>query len=244
MLHHAPDRRRLLGALATLAAGGLAGGCASRAAVPPPVGAEPLALPALRVGDRWSYRLTNRYNGGTIGETTVEVVETGSALRLRVDPGDGQPPQHERYADAWRVIEETTFDGSIVFDVPMPLVPPGARTGAAVATAGRYRSERSSGEFVWQQRLRAVGWERITVPAGTFDALRIDRLIDFQHPDRFRMMSERTDILWVSPQVGRWVAREWTGTFIPGSPTGRGGRARDDWIRWALTGWQLGGRSG
>ncbi|MFM1989719.1 MAG: hypothetical protein RJA99_2676 [Pseudomonadota bacterium] len=244
MSRPAPDRRRLLGAIATLAAGGLAGGCAGGAAVPPPAGAEPLALPSPRVGDRWSYRLTNRFNGGTIGETTVEVLEAGATLRLRVDPGDGQPAQQERYADAWRVIEETTFDGPIVFDVPMPLVPPDARTGAAVATAGRYRSERASGELAWRQRLRAVGWERVTVPAGTFDALRIDRAVNFEHPDRFRLMPERTDILWVSPQVGRWVAREWTGSFMPGSPSGRAGRAREDWIRWALVGWQAGGRGG
>jgi hypothetical protein len=243
-------RRQLLGRLAVLpawcrVAGGLGlgsglAGCASGSALPAPPGGEPLPVPALRIGDRWRYRRIDRYNGGLLGETLVEVVGTGASLELSVDHGGGAPPLRERWAEPWQVLEEPFYDAPIVFDAPVPVVPPGARTGQRLSTSTRYRSDRASDAKRWSQRLRVVGWERVTVPAGTFDALRIEREIGFEHPDVFRFDAERSDVLWMSPAVGRWVAREWTGTFMPGSPAGRSGRAREDWIRWELTHWSGG----
>ncbi len=236
-----PFRRRAVrGLLAAPAWAGLAfvAGCASPSAVPPPAGADPLPVPTLRVGDRWRYRLTNLYNGGTIGETLVEVTAVAPEIRLRVDPGQGQPVLEERYANPWTVIAETIYDAPMVFDAPMPVVPPAARAGQAIASRTRYRSAFSSEPLDWAQRLRVVGWERVAVPAGTFDALRIERLVDFRHPDFFRYLPERVDVLWYAPEVGRWVQREWTGTYMPGTPVTRAGRAREDRVRWALTGWQ------
>ncbi len=245
MTHADPSRRRAMrGLLALPAWAGVAAvaGCASPSAVPPPAGADPLPPPALRVGDRWRYRLTNLYNGGTVGETAVEVVSTSPEIRLRVDPGGGQPVLEERYADAWTVVAESIYDAPMVFDAPMPVVPPGARAGQSIASRTRYRSEFSSQPLEWAQRLRVVGWERVSVPAGTFDALRIERLVDFRHPDFFRYLPDRIDVLWYSPEVRRWVQREWTGTYMPGSPVPRQGRAREDYTRWSLTGWTPAGR--
>ena len=244
MSPHDPSRRRAVrGLLVAPAWAGLAlgAGCASRSAVPPPVGADPLPAPVLRVGDRWRYRLTNLYNGGTIGETLVEVSAVSPEIRLRVDPGQDQPVLEERYADAWTVIAESIYDAPMVFEAPMPVVPPGARAGQSMASRTRYRSAFAGEPLDWAQRLRVVGWERVAVPAGTFDALRIERLIDFRHPDFFRYLPERIDVLWYAPEVGRWVQREWTGTYMPGSPVPRAGRAREDRVRWTLTGWQRSG---
>ena len=242
----APDRsrRRAVGGLIALPAwAGLAlgAGCAGPAAVPPPAGADPLPTPPLRVGDRWRYRLTNLYNRSTIGETEVEVLSVSPEIRLRVDPGQGQPVLEERYADAWTVIAETIYDAPMVFETPMPVVPPSARAGQAIASRTRYRSAFASEALAWSQRLRVVGWERVAVPAGTFDALRIERLVDFRHPDFFRYLPERIDVLWYAPEVGRWVQREWTGTYMPGTPVIRNARAREDHVRWALTGWERAG---
>ncbi len=245
MKHPDPSRRRAVRGLlagpawAGLALGALGAGCAGPSFVPPPPGADPLPVPSLRVGDRWRYRLVNLYNGGTIGETAVEVVAVSPEIRLSVDPGQGRPVLEERYADAWTVIAETIYDAPMVFESPMPVVPPGARAGQSIASRTRYRSEFASRPLDWAQRVRVVGWERVSVPAGTFDALRIEKIVDrFEHPDFFRYMPDRVDVLWYAPEVGRWVQRQWTGTYMPGAPTGRMGRAREERTRWALTGWQ------
>lgn len=67
------------------------------------------------------------------------------------------------------------------------------------------------------------------MPAGQFDALRIDRRIWFTHADTRRSQSMRTEQLWYAPAVHRWVRREWTGQYL-GWPIRRGGPAREDWI--------------
>jgi len=238
-------RRRAARALVALpaaaAAGSLglfAGGCASPAVRPAPAGAEPLLPPTPAVGDRWRYLLVNLYNRGPIGETTVTVTATSPEIRLGIDPGDGSPPVEERWAQPWAVIRDAGFDQPLTFESPMPVVPAGARTGQTMRSSARYRGDVGDSRYAWNQQLRVVGWERVQVPAGAFDALRIERMIGFQHPDPFRYDPWRTETVWYVPQVGRWVLREWTGHFMPGGPTPLAGRAREDWVQWQLVAWE------
>jgi hypothetical protein len=237
--------RTLLALPAAAAAGSLgllAAGCASPAARPAPAGAEPVQPPAPRVGDRWRYLLVNLYNRGPIGETTVTVAATSPELRLRIDAGDGSPALEERWADPWTVLRDTGYDRPVSFEAPVPVVPAGARTGQSLRSATRYRGDDGDSRYAWNQQLRVIGWERVQVPAGAFDALRIERMIGFQHPDPFRYDPWRTDTVWYAPQVGRWVLREWTGHYMPGGPSPLAGRAREDWVQWQLVAWEPAGR--
>ena len=233
-----PLRRRTLGGLIGLPALATFAGCASTASMPPPPGADPLPTPQLRPGGRWRYRLLNRYNGTTITNAVAEVLAASPELRVRVDLGEGRPSLLERYASPWVAIEESVFDTPIFFESPMPVVPAGLGAGQSLRSSARYRSPVAPFALAWQQTLTARGWERVAVPAGEFDALRVERLIWFQHPDTFRNASERTDVLWYAPQVGRWVRREWTGSYHEAGGLGRGARFREDWIVWELTGWE------
>jgi hypothetical protein len=240
-----PVRRRTVTGLLSLPAwtalgsvAALGAGCAGPPTVPPPAGAEPLPTPSLQVGDRWRYLLINRYNGSVIGETAVTVTAVTPEIRLRVDAGGGSTPVEERYADAWSVLTDATYDSRITFETPVPVVPPGARTGLSLNTATRYRSDLSNDVLAWSQRLRVTGWERVQVPAGPFDAMRIERLISFKHPDVFRFDPIRTDVLWYAPQVGRWVMREWTGNYMSGGPQPMRSRSLEDRIQWQLSAWE------
>ncbi|HYF57901.1 MAG TPA: hypothetical protein VEA81_02975 [Burkholderiaceae bacterium] len=247
-----PDtrRRRALGALAAwpalAGAGTLAatlGGCASGPPpIMPPAGADPLPPVSPAAGDRWRYRLVDRYNGASIGEAAVEVASASPELALRIDAGERRGVLEERYVDPWTAVVESVFDGPVAYETPVPLVPPGLRTGASVRTVTRWRSPFAPFPLAWQQTVTARRWERVTVPAGTFDALRVERLIWFQHPDPFRNASERTDILWYAPEAGRWVRREWTGDYLPTGGIGRGQRMREDWVIWELVARDRAGR--
>ncbi len=240
-----PLRRRSVGGLLSIPAwtalgsvAALGAGCTAPATLPAPAGAEPLPAPALRVGDRWRYVLINRYNGGRIGETSVEVVAVSPEIRLRVDPGGGAAVTEERYADAWSVLVDGTYDSRITFETPVPVVPPGARTGLSIRSSTRYRSEVSNDLLAWNQQLTVRGWERVQVPAGSFTALRIERMIQFKHPDVFRFDPLRTDTLWYAPEVGRWVMREWTGNYMSGGPQPMRSRSLEDWVQWQLSAWE------
>jgi hypothetical protein len=230
-----PVRRRLV-LSAAAAPLGLAG-CATgfEWADPAPVATIPAAAsPQVRVGDRWVYETIDRYNRSLIDVIAAEVVAVAPELRVRVTARDAGTVEEERYAGAWTVIAEATFDRPIEFESPMPLVPDPPTLGSWF-TRGRYRARDHGDVLQWAQRLWADRWERLQVPAGSFDCLRIVRMIHFQHPDIFRYGPERTDTLWYAPAANRWVQREWTGDYMPGGPTRRFGRAREEWVLWQLT---------
>jgi len=232
-----PTRRRaVLATPAALALG--ATGCAAIPAVAPPPGAEPLPAPVLRVGDRWRYELVNLYNGGIDGEAVVQVAALAPEIRLTVALPGREPPLEERYADAWTVLADAGYDHRIVFETPVPVVPPGARTGQRLFTRTRYRADGWSDRLAWQQRLHVTGWQSVQVPAGRFDALRIERLITFRHPDLFRDDPHRLDVIWYAPAVGRWVLREWTGDYMSGGPSPYAARSLEERTRWQLLAWE------
>ncbi len=235
------SRRRAIGAglglpIALSAMSVLGSGCASPNAMPVPAGLDPLPVPTLRIGDRWRYVLINRYNNLAIGEVAVQVTAVTPLIRLSIDRGADKPLLEEIYTDPWSVLLETVYSGEpIRFNTPMPVVPQGASSGMNLKSETRYMTPSSGSEYGWIQRLSVQGWEKVTVPAGSFDALRVVRQIDFVHPDFFRSYSTRTDTCWYAPQVGRWVKRDWTGSYISPDLMPRGGRAREDWIDWQLT---------
>ena len=242
---HATDlgRRRLVvaGAGAALPMLGLAG-CATRSSA---VGSgQEFEQPSIRLGDRWVYREFNRYNGLPLADVEVTVTAlyplTCSVRRTRSDSTAGEilrgnSIQEERYSDPWAVDVEPIYDLTMDFAEPMPILPRSLRVGASDHRRTSYAVKGYSGRYGWTQRLNAVGAERVVTPAGSFDCLRVQRMIWFDYPDVFRFSSARVDNAWYAPQVNRWVRREWTGDYLHENSLGKmGSRRREDWVRWDL----------
>lgn len=235
-------RRRWLSALGVSAFAGTAlGGCGglpvttSAQVVPGQPGQPVTAAPEPRVRnrDRWRYAVTNLYNRESIGELTAEVVEIAPVIRVKLTHSTGQSLPDEIYSRPWKVAQETHYDVPIVFAQPLPILPARLEPGAFERIRTTYHPLTLERPLNWQLYVDARGWERIRVPAGQFDCLRVERRIWFTHFDVFRYSSERYETLWYAPTVNRWVQREWSGTFF--TPGGRrGGRQREDWVRWQL----------
>ena len=223
-------RRRLA---AGLAAAPLASLAACQAL---PTGAVPVAPPAaagaapqVRAGDRWRYLEVNGYSGEARTEIDCTVAQAAPNLRVRVADASGRPRSDEVYEAPWRVAIEPFYDLVQLFETPLALLPEPPAAGASRWVSARYRVEGTQGWLDWQEQREAVRWERVRVPAGEFDALRIERRIHFVHADPRRSQSVRTEQLWYAPAVNRWVRREWTGQYI-GWPIRRGGPSREDWV--------------
>jgi hypothetical protein len=227
----APARRALLAAVVAVpACGALPQGAAPAGTVP---------APAVRVGDRWRYLLTERSRGRWLDEPTFEVVEVAPEIRIAVSSRRGGPPGEERFASAWTALVETLYGLSYAFAAPVPLVPSPIGAGFG-ATATTYRDPGTGRRRRWTQQLTGGGWTRVQVPAGEFECLRIGRVVAFDHPDDNRRSATMTDTLWYAPQVNRWVQRTWQGEYISAGLSGadnppEGTQGRDDWLLWQLT---------
>ncbi|HVL58929.1 MAG TPA: hypothetical protein VM491_20705 [Burkholderiaceae bacterium] len=200
---------------------------------------EPIAAPpapVVRIGDRWTYDAINRYNGEQVDTVAHDVVAVAPEIVVRIT-SDRQPaPREERYRGAWNVTIDHTYDFVLDFAEPMPLLPPPDAVDRTVVSTTTYRTPTVTGSFGWRQDLRARGWERVTVPAGSFECLRVERLIWFKHPDPFRTASQRWDTIWYAPAVNRWVQREWRGQWFEQMTVFVQPRLpfREDWVMWRL----------
>lgn len=200
-------------------------------AVPAP--ASPVAPPRVRVGDRWRYGVVDLYRNQLIDELTMQVITIEPQLRLSVTASDGSQRSEEVYADAWRAIQDPFYDLAAIFRDPNPLLPSPLRQGVYLRLTNAWRAPGESRWLYWSEWTEALQWEHISVPAGEFTALRVQRQIAYEHPDAFRLSNARTETLWYAPQVNRWVRREWTGTYLwPGMRTFS--PLRDDWVEHKL----------
>ncbi len=205
--------------------------------------------PRVSLGDRWVYQEINRYSRLPVSRTSVTVtaIEPVLVCSVQREPTETQAgaiarpdaPIEERYAGPWEVIHEPTYDLPLDFAEPVPLLPQALRPGETISERTSYTVPGYSGRYRWDQRLKAVGVERVTTAAGTFDCLHVQRRIFFAYPDVFRFGSSRLDDLWYASEVNRWVVREWTGDYLHENSLDRmGTRRREDWVRWELVAYE------
>jgi hypothetical protein len=100
-----------------------------------------------------------------------------------------------------------------VYERPIPLWPEQLRPGWETQISTKYKTPIDQEALPWDQEMKALAWETITVPAGRFKTLRFNNLIKFRNGDIGRTDSVRQETVWLAPEVGRWVARESRGTY-------------------------------
>ena len=155
-------------------------------------------------------------------------------LPKRTSPSGPLPSEIQ---DPWGMIRVDPHWGQVqVYRTAIPLWPRELEPGWRAHIVTRYETPQDADALLWDQTMKAHGWEEITVPAGRFRALRYTNLINFTHGDATRTDSVRRETLWLAPEVGRWVARESTGSYFADDsaadqPYNEGG------FRWELIQW-------
>lgn len=216
----------------------LISGCAHR-----PSGVLPAFEPPPAAGTVLRFREIDGFSGAAvaqIGFTVTRAAETGIDLAVEVvgEPLSGlRGGQTQRYGPGWTVEEDAVYYRPLRYTPGLPLMAgpaDGARDWytATVTRAPPSRPER------WTVLTRSAGWETVSVPAGTFRTQRYERFISFFNDDPFRWRTERREMLWYAPELGFWVKRQLTGTYVrpPWTRTRRGGGEilREDWLIWEL----------
>jgi len=231
-----PVRRRLLASLAALPLVGV--GCAApvNSIAPPRRAPDP---PGVLSGESWRYRLINRYNDLPIGEMLAEVTQVEPMLRVALTDQDGQRWGEEVYASPWQVVQEPFYNETLRFAQPVSLLPPGLAVREKTHTLTQYRLSDDGPARRWDSRARAVGWERIRVPAGQFDCLRVERTSYFDPAGLSKIRARRVETLWYAPRINRWAMREWTGFFLDETTLSDHRSAlpieeREESVRWEL----------
>ena len=189
-------------------------------------------------GDTFVYRISNGYNSEIRGKISYRV-EKVDADRVEVAVTTDTPAagvaRTEVYTKEgnWLRHALVNHDQLREYEFPKALqvyAPPGetggswsARIDAVDPATGKRSSVRVDGEV--------VGSERITVPAGTFDTIKIKRRVYAGDWDGFLRETNIVEIDWYAPALGRPVKSESNSSWQDRSRCTRGGCPwfRGDW---------------
>ncbi len=211
----APRSCRLLASLASLALALLAGGCATGNPVGPGGITSVNAPPPARTGDAWAYRVSSGYSKETFGEEQHRVVEA-AADRVVVEATGFRPGRWTLTPDLQWLTHPLADDRVETFSPAYPaLVFPLAAGGKwdlkvngqqAAPDLGVRRNVNPLDRLTVQGWV--LGWERIKVPAGEFDALHIRRVTWGGNFSYDYGQSEMREDLWYAPSIGRVVRHD------------------------------------
>lgn len=178
---------------------------------------QPKPLPLVRlpqVGQEWTYIKRDAFNGKTLDVINERVASIGSNIVIDRMTSDGTQLPSEVQTSWGMVSTDTQWPRLLNFNPSLPLWPEqlsvnwGKQFTTKYSIAGNpeYRMN-------WQEYMSVQGWEKITVPAGEFVALRFQTLINYESDDPNKVDCIRKETVWFAPQIGRWVAREASGSY-------------------------------
>jgi hypothetical protein len=163
----------------------------------------PVALPEVKVDDRWVYRRTDRRMKPPTQIYEIRVTFVDSRAIVAVVEGQGGKGQLDAtWMRDWQAA--VSPDGGVVETerslLQFPLAP-----GRQYPAAWEIRRPNIGNFHVrHERRVTVVGWEDIEVAAGKFRALKIQADGYFKRLDR-AVQDEARNTFWYVPQVKRWV---------------------------------------
>ena len=222
--------------LACLAALVLLAACAAPLPQAPPAGmAAEVRAPEVRSGSSWQYAVSDGFT--RLPRTTIEYrVDTihADALTVQVVTG-GANESTELYTRDWNWLRRPATNMQLfeynpayrAFDFPLVAGKKWSYRGTATDPAD-HRS------FPVRISAEVLGWERVRVPAGEFDAVKVRRqvILDYWLQGvRGQSLILETD--WYAPSLNQVARRETTSRYLrlaqsePSFVAVRGSRGRD-----------------
>ncbi len=188
-------------------------------------------------GQVWVYTVRNVFNKQVVDVITETVVAVGDQIRIRrISNKSGQLV--DEIQSPWGfILQDPHWEPPQLFTSALPLWPEELKAGWSGEYRRRYQVVGVTDyDYDWILDMQALTWEEITVPAGKFQALKFTNHIRFQSYEfYYRLSSERTETLWMIPEIGRWAVRQSAGVYYI---EGHGSRMREDDLEWELQSWK------
>jgi hypothetical protein len=220
---------------------------ACAAPVAPPSGPVPPSVSAaeVKVGDYWEYSVRDGYTRLPRGTYRYEVTRS-DASGVAVDvKHEGRLIDAFFYAPGWNPrempltnVQRFRYSGQPFPAYPYPLEP--GKSWYTIVDALDPATGRTHRVHV---QGKVIGWERIRVPAGEFDVLRVRRFVYADNAVFFQSQEEIIQTDWYAPSVRRVVREEGTSSHVDRSRSDGGGEdghpllVKGDWLIAELVGY-------
>lgn len=204
--------------------------------------ATPINTPSMRppqVGQQWVYQVRNVFNQELVDIVTETVVSVQPQIRIeRNGQKSGRLP--DEIQESWGfVLQDPQWNPPQRFQQALPLWPEKLIPEWSGFYRTRYQIPNNpNASYYWGLVSKALQWERISVPAGQFNALKYHNENPyFESNDPFRVGNYREEDIWLSPEIGRWVVRRSFGRYIT-QGVSWSNAYWDDYLEWELISWK------
>lgn len=173
--------------------------------------------PALAVGDHWQYKITDNLRRGAITMLDAQVVSVANGVAaLRLVYNDQQGPRERT--------EEVDANGGLVvgtlkeeltrrFPTPIELYDFPLQAG----TSWRQTVNTTSVDTGLPAQILVYGTVQgpsaVTVPAGSYDAIYLYRVVQLDDEQFWRTRTDRRDFVWYAPQAKTAVRETHDATY-------------------------------
>jgi hypothetical protein len=192
-----------MGGIVLICCGAALGAAQSSAPTQAPAATTAASAPEIRVDDTWTYRILDGFTHETQSEVTQRVVEVGESeivTQLRSTKSD--KPRLRYFSHDWNVIDS----GDLKYDPYFPEYK--FPLAAGMNWNSNFTSSGNDGNaYSGYLRAKVAALEKTTVPAGTFDAYRIDIELETRSENANSILTESQITTWYAPAVRRFVRR-------------------------------------
>jgi len=167
--------------------------------------------PVYHVGDRWVYRAQDGFRVPVVWDETHEVTAIGAdgiTVRITQKGPSVDNERIERLAAPGRVLVGALFDSETRrFTPPLDRYAFPLQQGQSWNQWVDSYDETTEWEGQINRYVRVRGWEKITTPAGTFDAIALRVMMRLDDEEFWRYPTMCNYLLWYAPAV-RGIVRE------------------------------------
>ena len=179
----------------------------------------PAQAPVLRVGDRWVYHAINGYRQKTTWEEIHEI-RSVDANGITVNVSIKGPKMDFSRTEVWSApgvvrsgaiyeIETDRFDPALIrYQYPMT---DGESWSQALRNLNKPPNPFGDTRF----RATVGGYESVTTPAGTFNAIKLRYLIQLDDATVWRNATQCDYVVWYAPSVGAMVREQKRSYYLP-----------------------------
>jgi hypothetical protein len=160
-------------------------------------------VPTLKVGDRWKYERNDRRTGAKEAEFT-RTIATVTAARIEGTDNDAKLVLNPDLS----AVENGsgTYSGDSRY-VSFPM-----EVGKKWSFKYNFVNKTNAGQSRWQLDATVVGYEKVKVPAGEFDAFKIEYK-GYWNNDRINRNGRITQTSWFAPAARATVKTEYDDTY-------------------------------
>lgn len=184
---------------------------------------EATQIPIYSVGDAWVYERINRFNNTVISRFSHEITSVATdGVKMKVKSTNGLDVEGLYTPELNFVSNSSGFSTAPSFKVfAFPLT-------VGSEWNSRFTRTQPNFSFSGSLKVKVIGFEKVTTPAGTFDSWVLEYA---SISDRGAFAQER---YWYAPAVKRVVQREFEDKYANGQ--------RNDYYREFLIGYRLAGQ--